>query len=130
MKPGSLLVLGLATAAAYLSGCSAEPAGPDAAMLTLEFVSPAKDDGAVLFTISGGPVDSVATAGYAVYLARVDANTVRVILSGELTSGAIAQVHVPDDRRLSHYSATIDQVAARTSYTQRDPAAYVLTLTP
>jgi hypothetical protein len=130
VKLGPLLGLGLTAAAGYLSGCSSAPAGPDAATLTVEFVTPAEDDGAVLFTISGGPVDSVEAAGYAVYQARIDPTTVRVILSGELTSGAIAHIHIPDDRRLSLYSATLDQVAARATYIQRDPTPYALTLGP
>jgi hypothetical protein len=87
-------------------------------------------DGAVLVTIAGGPVDSVEAAGYSVYLARIDPSTVRVIVAGDLTSGTIAHIHIPDHRRLSQYSATINQVAARTSYRQRSPAAYALTLTP
>jgi hypothetical protein len=104
--------------------------GPIAATLEVNFSSLADDDGAVLFTISGGPVDSVDASGYRLYLARIDSNTLRVIVAGDLGSGIIARIHIADDRRLSQYSATLDQVAARVSYAQRDPAAYSLGLTP
>jgi hypothetical protein len=84
----------------------------------------------VLFTVSGGPVDSVETAGYALYSSRINPNTLRVVAAGRLHSGVIARIHIADERRLSQYSATLDQVAARISYAQRDPAVYTLALAP
>lgn len=113
-----------------LGGCSPEPAAPTVSTLNVNFVTPSSDDGAVLFTISGGPVESVAAAGYSVYSARIDPNTLRVIVTGDLGSGIIARIRVADDGQLSRYSATINQVAARGSYTQQDPAPYTLSLTP
>jgi hypothetical protein len=122
--------LSLAVAPAWLSGCSSPPAGPTAATVDLTFATAADDDGAVLFTIAGGPVDSVEAAGYAVYSARVDPNTMRVIVAGDLTSGVIARVHIADDQQLPQYSVTINQVAARASYVQRQPESYSLALAP
>lgn len=92
--------------------------------------TPDSDDGAVLFTLSGGPVDSVEGVGYSVYSARIDDNTVRVIVTGTLASGPVARIHIPDHRRISSYSAIVNQVAARTTYQQRDPSGYSLTLAP
>jgi hypothetical protein len=129
VKP--LLTFGLMTVTALsLSDCSSEPSGPVPTTLDVNFSTAADDDGAVLFTISGGPVDSVDAAGYRVYLARVDSNTLRVIVAGQIGSGIVARIHIPDDTRLPQYSATLNQVAARASYVQRDPATYSLGLTP
>jgi hypothetical protein len=120
-------LLTLALAAAWLSGCSQEPSAPTAATLVVQLATPAQDDGAVLFTISGGPVDSVESLGYPLYTARIDDHTTRVIVVGKLAPGAVARVHIGDDRRLSRYSAAVNQVAART-YAQRDMAGYEITL--
>jgi hypothetical protein len=111
-----------------VAGCSSELTGPVAGTLALDFVTPAADDGAVLFTIAGGPVDSVAAPGLRLYTTRIDPNTLRVILVGSVGSGRLGRVFLSDERRIPQYTATINQVAARSSYQQRDPAAYVLAL--
>jgi hypothetical protein len=123
-------VLRLAAALAWLGGCSGEPTDPIGATLDVRYSTTADDDGAVLLTVSGGPVDSVEAPGYALYSARVDANTLRIIVVGDLSSGSLVRIHIADDRLISQYSAVIDQVAARGSYAQRDPASYALSLTP
>jgi len=89
---------------------------------------PNTDDGAVLLTISGGPVDSVEAVGYTVYTARAGAETLRLIVTGDLGPGPIARIHVPDGRHVSRYSVSIGQVAARVTYAQRDPAPYSASL--
>lgn len=122
------LIPALALVVGTLSGCSSEPIAPTGATLDVSFSTTADDDGAVLFTISGGSVDSVEATGLALYSAQIDASTLRVILVGDLSSGKIARIHIADERRLSQYSATINQVAARRSYTQRDPLSYSLTV--
>lgn len=113
-----------------LAGCSHEPEGPTAGTLSVSLTTPNRDDGAVLFTLSGGPVDSVEAVGYSVYSARIDPNTLRIIVTGDVVSGAIARIHIADNREASRYSASINQVAARSSYAQRDPATYSLSLAP
>jgi hypothetical protein len=123
-----LRLMGLLAGVLSLGGCSAEPAGPIATTLALDFVTPASDDGAVLFTISGGPVDSVAAPNHRLYINRIDANTVRVILVGNVGSGRVGRVYLSDERRIPLYSTSINQVAARGSYQQRDPAGYALAL--
>jgi hypothetical protein len=110
-----------------LSGCSHEPSAPVGATVEVRLETPAQDDGAALFTILGGPVDSVEAVGYDRYTARIDENTTRVIVAGDLTGGAIARIHIPDGRRLPQYSVTLDQVASR-GYAQRDVASYALSL--
>jgi hypothetical protein len=112
------------------SACSGPASGPVATTLGVGLESPYRDDGAVLFTVTGGRVDSVETPGYTLYTSRPDANTLQVIVTGNVSSGAIARLHLPDERLVSRYAATVNQAAARGSYTQRDPAGYRLTLAP
>jgi hypothetical protein len=123
-----LFQLVVLTGLVSLAGCSAEPSAPVAATLALDFVSPARDDGAVLFTISGGPIDSVVAPGHRLYITRIDAATLRVILVGNVVSGHLGRVYLSDERRIPNYSAMINQVAARGTYLQRDPAGYALEL--
>ena len=112
-----------------LAGCS-NSTGPAAVALNVSFSSPNTDDGAVLLTISGGPVDSVEAVGYKIYLARAGSETLSLIVTGHLKPGPIARIHVPDGRRVSRYSARIGQVAARVTYAQRDPASYGASVLP
>jgi len=121
---GVLLGLGLVG----LGGCSSE-AGPASAALGLSLSSPAQNDGAVLLTIIGGPVDSIEATGYRIYSTSSGLNTYRVIIAGQLASGLVARVHIPDERRSADYAAIVEQVAARESYRQQDPAGYGLSFT-
>jgi hypothetical protein len=113
-----------------LAGCSHETTGPTAGALTANLTTPNNDDGAVLFTVSGGPVDSVVAGGHRVYSAILDATSLRVVVIGDVSSGALATIYIPDTRLAANYSVTVNQVAASASYAQRDPASYALSLTP
>jgi hypothetical protein len=122
----SLAVAGLS--AFLLAGCS-NNTGPVAGALNVNISSPHHDDGALLLTVYGGPVDSVESIGFHIYSIRA-ADSVKFIVTGSLGSGPVARIHIPDGRQASRYSARIGQVAGRVSYAPRDPANYSLTLQP
>jgi hypothetical protein len=122
-------VVWLLATLALLAACSGGT-GPTAGTLSVSLITPHLDDGAVLLTISGGPVDSVEAAGHRVYSSQPDANTLRLILAGDLGSGTVARVHVPDTRQVARYTVLLSQVAARSTYAQRDPAHYTISLQP
>lgn len=126
--PGPLLLVCLLGLIPF-AGCS-NNTGPSGAVLSVSLSSPNTDDGAVLLTISGGPVDSVEAVGYPVYTARSGSETLRLIVTGPIGSGPIARIHVPDNRQVFSYSVKLVQVAARATYTQRDPASYGASLLP
>jgi hypothetical protein len=130
MRFGLALALGATVGLSLLPSCASEPAGPTGGVLTVTLTTPNSDDGAVLFTLSGGPVDSVEAVGHSVYSARIDANTLRVIVTGTLGPGPVARIRIPDQQQVSGYGAMVNQVAARTTYQQRDPGGYSLTLAP
>jgi len=113
-----------------LSGCSEQASGPVATTLQVSLSTPYTDDGALLFTVTGGQVDSVEAAGYTIYTSRPDATTLQVILTGNLSPGNVAQLQIADERLASQYSASVNQVAARATYVERDPASYRLDLKP
>lgn len=126
MTTPAQLLAPLAMAVSLVCACSSDSAGPVGATLEVSFATSATDDGAVLFTVSGGPVESVEAAGYRLYTAQISATSTRVVVAGDLRAGIIARIHIADGRKLAQYSATIDQVAARGSYSQRDPVSYSL----
>ena len=104
--------------------------GPTVGVLNVKLSSLRGDDGAVLFTIVGGPVESVEAVSGAVHSAQIDANTLRVVITGNLSAGAVARVRIADVNQASRYSAAVNQVAARSSYVARDPGHYSITLAP
>ncbi len=120
-----VVVLG---ALGMLNGCSGQPSAPVAATLQVSLSTPFNDDGALFFTVTGGRVDSVDAPGYTLYSSQADPTTLQVILTGNLSPGIVAHIHIPDERGASQYSATISQVAARETYIERDPASYRLEL--
>ena len=127
LSPGWLVVM---AGLGMLNGCSGQPSAPVAATLQVSLSTPFNDDGALFFTVSGGWVDSVDAPGYTLYTSRPDPATLQVILTGNLSPGSVARVHIPDERAAAQYSATIGQVAARETYIERDPASYRLELKP
>lgn len=128
LSRGWLVVV--AGAPGLLIGCSGQPSAPVAATLQVSLSTPFNDDGALLFTVTGGRVDSVDAPGYTLYSSRTDPATLQVIVTGNLSPGIVAHVHIPDERVALQYSANISQVAARETYIERDPASYRLELKP
>ncbi|HWA40335.1 MAG TPA: hypothetical protein VG712_01925, partial [Gemmatimonadales bacterium] len=101
-------------------GSSAEPG-----FLDLTLNTPNADDGALLFKVVGGTVDSV-VAGAMVQdgsYAAVTGGT-RIVVAGNLTDGIVARVHVPDVNDAGDYSVVIEQVAVRNTFTQRSLTGY------
>ena len=104
--------------------------GPTSGILNVQLSSLRGDDGAVLFTISGGPVESVEAVSGTVRSAQIDANTLHVVITGNLSAGEIARVRIADASQASRYSIAVNQVAARSTYVERDPGQYSITLAP
>jgi hypothetical protein len=115
---------------ALLVSCSSGTIGPTAGVLTVKLNPIQGDEGAVMFTVTGGPVDSIESTAAVVHTAALDANTIRVIVAGELSPGTIARIRIGDMSQAANYSATVNQVAARQTYAPRDPTSYSLTLVP
>lgn len=113
-----------------LPACSGGYTGPVSGMLNLSLSSTEGDEGAMLFTVTGGPVDSVEAVGPGVYSARINASSMRVVVTGDLSSGIIARIRIPDERQASLYTAAVGQVALRSTYALREPAGYTITLAP
>jgi hypothetical protein len=120
---GCLLSLVLST------GCSNDT-GPTAGILNMTFSTQHANEGAVLLIVSGGPVDSIESLGYPIYSGRTGGDTLKLIITGQLSSGVLARIHIPDSRQSAAYGARVAQVAARGTYRLQDLAGYEVTLKP
>src|SRR5215204_3993535 len=110
-----------------LSGGCSSNTGPTAGALNVIFSAQA-NEGAVLLIVSGGPVDSVESVGYPIYSARLRGDTLKLIVTGQLSSGPLARLHIPDSRRASTYNAQVAQVATSGTYVLKDLAGYAVSL--
>lgn len=122
----------LALASACGDGGPTEPAGPTPGVLKIALATPNADDGALLFTVSGGRVSTVdaAAAGYQIYTAQPDTMTTRILVTGDIGAGEVVRIHVPDTRTAAAYHATIAQAASRTTFAQRALTGYSLAVAP
>ncbi|HEX9728544.1 MAG TPA: hypothetical protein VGA37_08575 [Gemmatimonadales bacterium] len=104
---------------------STEPAKPGWLGVTLQ--TPNSDDGAVLFSVAGGLIDSVRSSFPNAFAKQIGEQSWRVIVAGTVTAGRVAEIWVPDVNA-EGYTATIEQIAVRGSYVQRATTGYGLTI--
>lgn len=127
-----LLQLGVAVALTMsVATCRDSPSGASAPLegwLSLDLVTPNGDDGGIMLVIAGGVVDSVRSVHPHVISRAESATATRVVIGGNIEGGQIAEVWVPDTRKVAQYSASAVEVASRISFSQRPVAGYTLTL--
>jgi hypothetical protein len=122
----------LTTAAlALLAACSSEgatgvtapPPGPTSGWLTVQFLSPRTDDGAVQLSITGPQLDSVTVVGYNGF-AAIEGSQADLVATGNISSGDIARILVPDISRISEYQVSVSAAAARDTYELQSLVGY------
>ena len=125
-----MLVAALSVSAA----CADEPLGGNAQArtLSLRLATPHADDGAMLFAVSGPPIDS-ATAGNAslqLFTRRVGSATMVGVVVGELANGAVVTLQVPDVGAAAGYSARVLEIADRQDALRASLTGYTLAVVP
>jgi hypothetical protein len=103
---------------------SVGPPTPQPGPLNIRLTTPNADDGAILFELAGGPIDSIVRTQFRVASSAPGTTPRRAIVSGNLVGGTIAQLWVPDVNSVGRYSASIRDVAARGTYALRDLQGY------
>ncbi|HET7041190.1 MAG TPA: hypothetical protein VFI13_04195 [Gemmatimonadales bacterium] len=117
-----------------VAGCGSSDGGgahPVPGFLTLTLSTPNANDGAVLFKVSGGTIDSV-VGGAMVQSGSyvINPTFTRVVTAGNIVDGIIAKIHVPDVDKAASYSATVEQASIRTApYTQQSLTNYTIAIT-
>lgn len=127
----AFIVAATLSVAAIAVTCSDNPSEggrATAGWLAVEMTTPNGDDGGIMFIVNGGVVDSVRST-YPNVLSRTEsASSMRVVVGGSLAAGKIAEIWVPDTRKLTAYSATPVEAAARGTFAQRPITGYTLKL--
>ena len=85
------------------------------------------DLGAVILTISGGKIDSLTAAGYRLFPSRTSDSDFRAIVVGNLVTGAIVKMWVPDVAAAPRYHVTADEAAGR-DLSEVDPSSVALSV--
>ncbi|TFH64528.1 MAG: hypothetical protein E4G90_07900 [Gemmatimonadales bacterium] len=107
-----------------LAACSGPPPGPVGGEVTLALQSPNIDDGAVLIRIVG-PITEITPSGdYLVSSAPLGTTATKIVVVGNLASGPLIRVYVPDLNLLSTYTVFVEQAASRTDFVLYDPSGY------
>ncbi len=112
-----------------VGACGDSNQSPSGAGDLLVAYSGTGEAGAILLTISGGPVESVAaTGGQQVSSTSPYANTTKVIVLGDLGNGDLLRMRVPDISQVTQYTVRADQVADKTSFALLDPTRHTFSV--
>jgi hypothetical protein len=123
----SLLLLPLLlTCGGGASGTGPQP--PDPGAVELKLTTPNSDDGIMRIVVTGGAVTAVKSPAYEVQTAIFAADSTVVLVRGDLASGVVAEITVPDRGALASYAVRVDQAASRTTYELQNVANYHVSL--
>lgn len=87
--------------------------------LNLQFITPYANDGAVQLTVVGGAIEEIQLLSQFNGYAAVVAGSARLLATGEIASGTVARIRVPDVNKAAGYQALIGQVAERGNFALR-----------
>jgi hypothetical protein len=131
---GSRWIFAMVAALLVAVACSDDSTGAAARVgtLSLRLTTPHADDGAMLFEVSGPPIDSASAVNGSLRLftRRVDGSTVVGAVVGALANGAAVTLHVPDVGASAGYTANVVEVADRQDALRASLAGYALTVVP
>lgn len=104
--------------------------GPRAGTLIVRLTTPQTDDGAVLFELSGPPIESVAAvnASLRLFTRRTNDATVVGAVVGAVTNGTVVTLRVPDVGAAPRYTARVLEVAGRDNVLRASLTGYALTV--
>ncbi len=116
------------------AACSDDPTtgSTRAGTVTLRLTTPHADDGALLFEVSGPPIDSAtaANASLQLFTRRANGSTLVGVVAGAVTNGAVVTLQVPDVDAVAGYTARVLEVADRQNLLRVSLEGYALTAAP
>jgi len=106
--------------------------GTRAGTLTLRLTTPHADDGAVVFEVSGPPIDSAmaVSASLRLFTRRAGGSTIVGVVVGVVTNGAVVTLRVPDVGAAAGYTARVLEVADRQNALRASLSGYAIAVTP
>ena len=130
----SAWIFALVTTLSVSAACSNDPVAvvPHAGTLTLRLTTPHVDDGALTFTLSGPPINNVTAANASLRLFTRGSGDATIIgvLVGDLATGAVVTLNVPDVTAAAGYAAQVLEVADRDDALRASLTGYALAVTP
>lgn len=102
---------------------------PQAGSVTVSLTTPNADDGAVLVALFGPGFTRIqpASAAYRVYSLTASPTEVRILVVGDLSTGALLSLDVDDPARIAEYHGTVLQAASRDDIVHTVSTDYDLT---
>jgi hypothetical protein len=127
-------ILAMVAALSLGAACSNDPTSgaPRPGTLTLRLTTPHADDGAMLFKVSGPPIDSATAVNPSLRLftRRVDGSTIVGAVVGVVANGAVVTLQVPDVGAAAGYTARVLEVADRQNAVRASLTDYTLRVAP
>jgi hypothetical protein len=113
-------------------GGPTEPEGPapTTGTLSVQLTSPNANDGGVMFTVSGGTITAVTSTAYSIFTAQPSSSIRKVVVVGNVTSGVLVTLAVPDVSQAGQYTVVLEQASARDTYAQQNLSGYSLQVVP
>ena len=116
------------------AACSDDPVGsvPRSGTVTLRLTTPHADDGAMMFAVSGPPIDSAVAikASLRLFTRRTSDSTVVGVVAGVVTNGDVVTLHVPNVAAAADYTARVVEVADRRNAVRGSLTGYALAVGP
>jgi hypothetical protein len=96
-----------------VESCHDSPtAPPEPGVLSLRLATPNSDDRAMRIEVTGGAVTAAEAArGGTTLLDRPSSSGAMILLFGDVTSGEVVHLRVPDVREVGNYRASVIEVA-------------------
>lgn len=97
--------------------------------MTVSLTTPNTDDGAVLVALFGPGFTNIqpASASYRVYSLTASPTEVRILVVGDLSTGALLSLDIGDAARIAEYHGTVIQAASRDDIVHTVSTDYDLT---
>lgn len=108
-----------------LVGCGGtDPVPVTPGELAVQLTAPGSAPGAMVLTVTGGPISGVMPASGVQGALSTDAVGTHLLLVGSLDGGVVAVLQIPDAALATRYVVRIDQVADGTTFALLDPAQW------
>lgn len=120
--------LGLLCALALFGCGGADPVPVTPGELAIQLTAPTTPPGAMVLTVSGGPIAGITPTNGIEGALSTDADGTHVLLVGSLDGGVVAVLKIPDAALARRYVIRIDQVADGTTFALLDPAQWAASL--
>jgi len=111
--------------------CGDNPGAPKAGNVTVSLTTPNADDGVVLVALFGPGFTNLqpASASYRVYSLTASPTEIRILVVGDLSTGALLSLDIGDPARIAEYHGTVIQAASRDDVVHTVSTDYDLTFT-